>query len=220
MAMDGAQPRLWPGLDITGDGRFSVDDLGVWAVHLLFLPGDAIIAFVLTRAPALAAFLQLGADDYGSTISRAVSVVAWLGGYVLLSIALNAIRNLDRTLTSWIAARIEDIRRTYRVTRRRVTSWIGLMRSRRRDRTPAFTVSEVELERVEAAILRCFADVGEMRVLAADEVAKSLELSLRQVRNGLARLLDYRLIQPAFGTDEGQEAHHITQAGQIYLLEH
>lgn len=217
--MDTAEEMLWPALDITGDGRFSIDDVGAWALHWLFLPGDALLSLVLEYAPAFARFLELGSDDYGGTISRVLAVIFWLAAYLAIALVINAVRNLDRNLTSWFSGRYAAARRELRILRRRCTSWIGLMRSRRREQLEAIIVSGIELERLEARVLRCYANAGELRVLAAAEVAESLKLSLKQAQTVIGRLIDYHLVERAFGTDAGREGHHITRAGQIYLLE-
>lgn len=217
--MDTAEALLWPALDITGDGRFSIDDVGAWAWHLLFLPGDALLSLVIVHAPAIARFLELGNDDYGGTVSRVLAVVFWLVAYLAIALVINAIRNIDRTVTSWLSGRYTALRRELRVLRRRFTSWVGLMRSRRREQSEAIAVVEIELEALEARVLRCFANAGEMRVLAAAEVAESLKLTLRQAQAVIGRLIDFRLVERALGTDAGRDGHHITRAGQIYLLE-
>ena len=217
---DSAQPWNLPPLDITGDGQFTIRDVPEWLLHLLFLPGDIAIALLSRYLPAVANFFSLGADDYGGTLSKSVSILAWIVAFVIVGLVINAIRNLDRTLTSYVLGRYEEGKRVLRIARRKLTSWIGMLRQRYREKSPGFAVGEVELEKLEAAVLRCYADIGEARVVAAADVAARLKVSLKQVQTALRQLTDYHLLAPAFGRDEGREGHHITQAGQIYLIEH
>ena len=56
--------------------------------------------------------------------------------------------------------------------------------------------------------------------LSADDIARQLKLALQPVEDGIRHLLHEHLVERAFGTDDGRETHRITQAGQIYLLEH
>lgn len=220
MDEDRLDPLDLPGLDITGDGQFTVADLPAWGMHVLGLPGDAALALLIRHAPGLAQFLELGTDDYGGTVSIVISAVAWLAALIVLGLVVNAIRNLYHRLGSYLIGRWNELLRLARITRRRITSRIGMLRQRRAANAPSYAVGELELERLDAAVLRCFANVGEMRVLVAADVAATLKVSLRQVQTALRRLGEHRLIEPAFGTGGGREGHLITRAGQIYLIEH
>lgn len=206
-------------LDMNGDGRFTIADLWAWLEHLLFLPGDVVLSLVLTHAPALAAFFELNADHYGTPVTKFLSVAIWLAGFVLIGMVINAFRNLDRVLTSYVSGRYQELRRQLRVLRRKLTSRIGMLRQRRRARATAVTVDAVALERLETAVLRCHANVDDFAVLTADEVAAALRLPVRQVHAALRRLIELCLVERSFGTDEGREGHRITQAGQIYLID-
>lgn len=130
MDEDRANPLELPGLDITGDGAFTLGDVEAWALYLLFLPGDAAIAALVEHVPGLARFLELGANDYGGTLSICLSIVAWLILLIVIGLVWNAIRNLDRALTAYVVGRIDELRRQLRIARRRITSWIGQMRAR------------------------------------------------------------------------------------------
>lgn len=213
--------ELWRALalDASGDGHLTISDVWQWLADLVFLPGDAIIGLLLTYSPALADFLELSSADYGGPMSRIISAAAWFALLLAGLIVWRVIRSVDRFLTAYISGRYAELTRQLRILRRKVTSWIGLMRHRRQSRTPSVTVGGVELGRVEAAVLRCHADVGEFRVITADEVARALKLSMKQVQIALRQLADFRLIERSFGTDEGLEGHHITRAGQIYLID-
>jgi len=220
MDPDSAQPWDLPGLDITGDGRFSLGDVSAWAIHLFFLPGDAAIAALAAYAPPIASFLELGPDDFGGTVSISISVLAWLIALILVGLAVNLVRNFDQALTHWLVSRYRDAQRAIRILRRRFTSWLGLLRQRRQARSPSIIVGDLKLEAFDASVLRCYANAGEVNILAATDIAERLRVSLRQVQAALRRLTEFHLVERAFGTDEGREGHHITRAGQIYLLEH
>lgn len=209
----------WPGIDFNGDGQFTLRDIPELGVAWLLFPGDAAIALVMRYAPAAAEFFELGRDDFGGTVSLCLSAIFWLVSLLAISLAFNAIRNLDRRLTSWCTGRIDAARLALRVARRRVSAAIGERRRRRESREEIIAVAEVDIETFDAAVLRCYGSAGEMRVLAAEDVAHSLRCSLRKVQAALRRLRDFQLVENAFGTDQGREGHQITRAGQIYLLE-
>ena len=217
---DGAQPWESLALDVNGDGRLTIGDVWAWLEHLLFMPGDAALSLLLTYAPTLAEFFELSPDNYGSPFSKFVSIGVWLLVLILSGITYNAIRNFDRAFTAYISGRYDELTRVLRIMRRKVTSWVGLMQHRYRTKSPSVIVADVELEELEAAVLRCHASVDDFQVLTASEVSAALKLPLRQVQSALRKLSEFRLVERGFGTDEGHEGHHITQAGQIYLIEH
>jgi hypothetical protein len=181
----------WPGIDFNGDGQFTLLDVPELAIAWLLFPGDAAIDLLLRYAPAVTEFFELGRNDLGGPVSLCLSAIFWFIALVAITLVVNAIRNLDRRMTAWCTGRIEAGRTALRVVWRRLSCWIGQMRRRR----------EAKKE------------------LAAEDVATSLRCSLRNVKSALRTLLDYRLVEPAFGTDQGREGHQITRAGQIYLLE-
>jgi DNA-binding MarR family transcriptional regulator len=197
-----------------------LDELLARIGYLLYLPGDTAIDLLIRNAPALADRLGIGRDDIGGVISLSVSIGAWIVIVIFIGLIVSAIRDFDRALTAYLSSRYGEAKRLLRIQRRKLTSWIGLLRHRRRLKSPGLDVAEVELGKLEAAVLRCHAGVDELHVMAADEVARRLKLSVQQVRKALRSLLEQHLIERSFGTDEGREGHRITRAGQIYLIEH
>jgi hypothetical protein len=218
---DDQNPTLTlPELDINADGHFTISDVGEWTIYLLHLPGDLAIAFVIRFVPALATFLELGPANYGGTLSLFISILTWSVAIIAVGLVVNAIRNLDRWVTNWIVGHLREGMRVLRVLRRRLVIAVGTIRRKREASASNVIVSEVDLENFDAAVLRCYADVGDRRILCADDVARVLKASLRQVQHALRRLGDYRLIEPASRADGRDDGHTITQAGQIYLIEH
>lgn len=197
-----------------------LDDTFERLTYLLYLPGDAAIDLLTRHAPALAKALGIGPQDTGGAISLALSVGTWLVLLILVGLTINWIRDVDRALTAYIGSRFAEARRQLRILRRRLTSWIGLLRQRHLSKSSGVAVAELELNKLESAVLRCYGGAGELRVVAADDVAARLKISVSQVKTVLRQLMDYRLVERAFGTDEGRDGHHITRAGQIYLIEH
>jgi DNA-binding transcriptional ArsR family regulator len=192
---------------------FMLDSLLNW----LRLPGDALADWLTTDWPSVAGLIGLAEPGRHATIVLSVSALTWLTAIIVVSIAFNAVRDADRAMTAYVASRYADARRLLRILRRRITSSLGQWRQRQQE--PDFAVAAVELEQMEARVLRCYAGAGELRAVAPDEVASRLGLSERVVERVLRALQEHHLVERAFGRDEGKEAHRITRAGQIYLLE-
>ena len=181
-------------------------------------PGETVTGGLARYLPAAADFLRAGPGGANeATLSITISALSWITLLLLVAYLIEVLRNVDRKMTSYVSGRYAESGRLFRVLGRRIRSAIGQWRERRRE--PDIAVSEIELERLEATVLRCYGAAGELRVLAVDEVAERLRVSLRQVELVIRRLMEHHLLERAFATDEGRDTHRITQAGQIYLIE-
>jgi hypothetical protein len=209
----------WQWLDFNGDRRISVEDASGWFWHLLFLPGDVAIDLLLA-VPPIASLLDLGPASYGGVGSKTISVMFWLAVLIVCGLIINAVRDFDRALTVYVTRQWAELGRNLRILRRRLVSTINMRRKQREERSTGIDVAEMQLAKAEAAVLRCYADLGDARTLSAPDVSAVTKCSLRETQSVLLRLVSYRLLQPAFGTDDGHPAYQITQTGQIYLIEH
>ena len=208
----------WLWLDFNGDRRVSVEDASGWFIHLLFLPGDLAIDWLLA-VPTLASFLDLGPASHGGVASKTVSILFWIAVLVICGTAWSKLRDIDRALTAWITRQGQAGLRLFRVQRRLLASWIGYQLQRRRQRNEQVVVAQLDLPQLESKVLSCYASLEEERTLAATDVGSILRVSTRKVQNALLTLVKYRLLQLVDGVDETVPAYQITQAGQVYLLE-
>lgn len=204
-------------LDVSGDGHITFSDVWTWIWQVAVMPGDVVISLLVSYAPPIAEFFELSTDDYGGSMSNFISIASWLLIFVASSIAFNGVRNLDHALTARIVAGYSGFLRIFRVARRRLVSTVAQFRMRRR-KTPGLVVSDVELGPVETTVLKCYASVDELIVLTPRDVAEKLNLKKYQVEQTIRRLCDLHLVEHSLGTDQGQEGHHISQAGQMYLI--
>lgn len=203
-------------LDMNLDGRITIGDAGAWLAHVFFLPGDYLLAALHTHLPALAEFLELDAAAADGPLPAVLSAATWFVAFIITIRALSAVRQFDRALTASIVALWAEAVRRARVMRIRAISWIGMHRRRARKPSVAI-VDSIELDELEAAVLRCHAVAEPFEILTARAVAKSIARPARRVQKALDRLKQLCLVESSFGTDEGESAYRITQAGQIYL---
>jgi len=216
--MDETGATRWQWLDFNGDRRISLEDVGGWFWHLLFLPGDIAVDLAL-NLPRVSALLGIGTDSYGGVGSKTVSIMFWIAVLIVCGVVYDTLRQLDRALTSWFRREWDDLLRSLRVLRRRLTSAVNMRLRRRAQARTGIDVSEVQLAKLEAAVLSCYAHVGEARTLSAPDVSQVTKTSIRETQKALLKLVSYRLLQPGFGTDDGHPTYEITQAGQIWLIE-
>lgn len=204
------------GADINGDGRFTIGDLGSWSLEILLLPGDAFLYLLINHFPGVAGFFELGNEDYGGVFTIWASVVIWLAAIIVAGSLLNAIRELDRRLTSWALGRYEELKRQLRIARRRV---VALINSRlRQERGDDLVVESVSLANVETAVLRCLSGLEDGDVMTLDELATRLRQTRQNLKPVLRRLLELEFIEAGSDAFTKRNGHRIGTAGQMYLL--
>lgn len=84
-------------------------------LELFFLPGDWSIYVFAYYAPAVAEWLGLGPDDYGTSLAGFMALAVWLLTFVGVIVVVSGIRSFDRALTRGMAAAYADVRRRMRM---------------------------------------------------------------------------------------------------------
>jgi DNA-binding MarR family transcriptional regulator len=186
----------------------------------LLLPGEKATAWLIGSVPSVAELFAVDDGRGRATLVIALSVLAWLAAVLVVGYIVEKIRDFDRKLTSYCAGRYAEAQCQIRILRRRIASSFGRIREQKDRVEPVIGVDVIKLPQLEARLLRCFGSEGTLRSLTADDVARKLKLALQPVEDGIKHLLQEHLVERAFGSDDGRETHRITQAGQIYLLEH
>lgn len=186
----------------------------------LQLPGETATAWLIEHVSFVTDIFALDDGRGRATLAITLSVLAWVAVALVIGFIVEKIRDLDRKLTSYVSGRYIEARTQLRILRRRIASAFGKLREKKDRVEPVISVDVVRLPQLEARLLRCFGSEGTLRALSADDIARQLKLALQPVENGIRHLLQKHLVERAFGTDDGRETHRITQAGQIYLLEH
>lgn len=210
------ETSLWVrlGADTNGDGQFTVSDVGSWALDVLILPGDLFLYLLINHAPGVAEFFELGTEDYGGVVAIWAAVLIWLAAIIIAGSLLNAIRNIDRKLTSWALGHCAELGRRFRVTKRRIAGLIA----RRRVRDEDLVVETVSLANLETAVLRCLSGIDDGDVLTIDEIAAKLSRPKRELLPVMRRLAELEFVEPARDTFSNRSGHRIGTAGQMYLL--
>lgn len=194
--------------------------MGDRLLEWLRMPGDTAAAWLIENVPAIADIFALDDGRGRATLEITLAVLAWLAAALVVGYVVEKIRDFDRKLTSYVSGRYAEAQRQIRILRRRLASAFGRIREQKDRIEPVIGVEVVTLPQLEARLLRCFGSEGSLRALSADDIARKLKLALQPVEDGIRHLLQEHMVERAFGTDDGRETHRITQAGQIYLLEH
>ena len=183
-------------------------------------PGEIAASWLIERVPAIAELFAVDDGRGRATLAITLAVLAWLAAVLVVGFIVEKIRDFDRRLTSYVTGRYAEAKRQIRILRRRFASAFGKIRERKDRVEPVIGVDVVTLPQLEARLLRCFGSEGALRALTADDIARKLKLALQPVEDGIRHLLQEHLVERAFGTDDGRDTLRITQAGQIYLIEH
>jgi biotin operon repressor len=215
---EGASIWVRLGADVNGDGKFTVADVGPYLLDILVIPGDALIGLVITYAPELAEFFELGTEDYGGTVSIWLSILIWLAALIIAGTIVNAIRALDRRLTTWIVGVFSEMARRLRVFRRLLVTSLRLGSWRKASDVDGLEVESVALVADEKMVLRCLSAIDDGAVLTLDEIAAKLGCSKQTVIPVLKHLMDLRLVEHGAEKATRREGHRIAVAGQMYLL--
>jgi hypothetical protein len=208
--------------DMNADGEFTFTDVWLWIVHVFFMPGDAVIWSVLSYAPWLARFLELGASSYGGLFSAIVSVVIWLFGLVMAGAVYSVVLEFDRALTGRLSRYYRGWLRRARVARiwlscnmRRLLQRLSLKR-RRVD--PEIGLDELDLDDLEIEALRSHALLAPGYVLSVSDLAASLEIRRGQAQQLLTKLEKLALLQRGFGASDGETGYRLSRPGQFVLM--
>ncbi len=195
-------------------GSFALPSPAEW----FFLPGDWLIYWLASRAPAVAAALDLGPPDYGGSFSGFLSWAFWVGAPIASIAAAAAVRRFDEHLTRRIAHAVSELKRRVRMA-------IAMARYRRGRKAsrqePSFDVEELpSLKRDDLRALALHAKLAPGFALTADDVAEELDRRVHEIRAVLERLRELELLQATVGGLEGETAYTLTAAGRAALRLH
>lgn len=192
-------------------------EAGDWLLEILLLPGNAFVYLVVRYAPPMADFFDLETGEPG-TFTITASIVIWLAAIVFTGTLLTRIREIDRSVTAWLAACYQEIRRWIRVVKRRISaSHAARMRSKT-NRDDAIVLDSIQLAGLETSALRCLSRIDDGAILTTQEMAGRLARPEREIKKVLQRLVELGLVERRSDSVTRNDGHCIATAGQMYLL--
>lgn len=199
---------------VTDAGSFVLPSPAEW----FFLPGDWLIYLLASRAPGVAAVLDVGPADYGGAFSGFLAWVFWVGAPIASIAAAHAVRRFDENVTRRIAYAVAELKRRVRMA-------VAMARYRRLKKSsrqePSFDVEELpRLKNDELRALALHAKLAPGFALTADDVAEELGRRNHEIRAVLERLQKLELLQATVGGLEGETAYTLTAAGRAALRLH
>jgi len=208
--------------DMNSDGQLTLTDVWLWAEQVFFLPGDGFIWLMLSYAPGLARFLEIGSGSYGGFFSAIVSVATWLFSLVMLGALYSIVLDFDRALTRRVGSIYSECLRRVRVAR----IWIGCQfRRARRALTPRrrgpesdIALDEIALDDLEIEVLRSHALLAPGYVLSVSDLAASLDLRRGQAEKLLEKLERLTMLERGFGASDGETGYRLSRPGRFALM--
>ncbi|MDX1563651.1 MAG: hypothetical protein R3305_12025 [Gammaproteobacteria bacterium] len=210
----------WLGIDFdaNGDGQATISDVGIWLVDLALWPGNALLDALMTYAPGVATFLELSADNRDGAYVVWASILLWLAALAIAGTVINKIRELDRTLTAFIAGGYAEAARRARVLRRRVVSFVGQRIQARKAAAGTIDVADVRLGKRDVAVLRRLTKLDEDHVISHEALAAQLNCGSAEIGAVLRRLEELGFVERGYEALSGDRGHRITSSGQMYLV--
>jgi hypothetical protein len=206
-----------PGLEAAGaDAWLASDDWSVQLYQLFSLPGDSLVWAIASYMPSVAAFLEIGPDDYGSVLAGFVSACAWIVLMVTTAIVYQKIRDVDDALTRGVASFGAHVVRGTRIAR---ALFARALRERKKPRETTIEVAEdIDLGREELQVLRLHGNLKPGYALAVSEVATTIHARVRHAQDLLERLTKLQLLESTVGGLDGENAYRLTRSGRAFLI--
>ncbi len=183
-------------------------DIVLWLYHAFFMPGDRF----------LAKFPGLDVAGHGRVVSGLLSAALWLGAILLIVGAYRLIRDLDRTLTSFVARLYEELQRAWRVVARRMTIAVRSFALERRARLARTEVLELPaLSALQLRILELHSGLPPAHLLTSSDITRELQMRSADVNVVLGTLRKLSLVERTLGADDGEHGYRLTRAGEVLL---
>jgi len=208
---------IWPREGPLMNDNPALADAGDRLLEIALLPGNALVYLLVSYAPPVADFLELNTGKTG-TVTITASLVIWLAAIVFTGTLLTKVREIDRSVTAWIVACYEDLRRLVRVFKRRITSSLAFRFRRRSNDDDDLVLDNVQLANIETSVLRCLSRIDDGAILTTPEMATMLARPERELKKVLQRLVELGLIERRLDAWSNNDGHCIATAGQMYLL--
>jgi DNA-binding MarR family transcriptional regulator len=186
---------------------------------LFFLPGDLFIWAVTTHAAPLAGLAGVGPNDYGGVLSGCVSICAWVAAFLSTAIAIQAVVDFDRRLTSgtqrFFATVVLRLRIARTLARRRIVGWLA---SRRQPATDEVSANEIEISPAQLQALQLHVKLPPGCLLGVSEAASEASTRVSAMKDLLEGLHRLGLLGRSRGVADGEDAYALTRAGMALLV--
>lgn len=222
--MDESSTKPWPSLtrDMNADGQFTLSDVWLWIVHVFFAPGDAVLWILLTYAPGLATFLELGPRNYHGLFTAIASGTIWLVALVIFGVVYGLVRNVDQALTAFVMRHYHEWRRRLRVLRTWTACQLRGLKLRlphwRDEAAPELDLGELTLSELEHEVLRSAALLAPGYVYTASDIAGSLQIRRGQAKRTLDRLKSLQLLETSLSASDGESGYRLSQSGRLLVM--
>ena len=187
--------------------------------RLVFLPGDLFIWAVATYAAPLARLLGIGPNDYGGVLSGFISICAWVVALVSVAIAIQAVVDFDRRVTSATRRLLATVALRVRIARtlgrQRFREWLA---NRGRRAVQEVFAEEIHISPAQLQILQLHAKLGPGCLLAVSEAASEAGTRVSVMKGLLEGLHRLGLLGRSRGVADGEDAYALTRAGMALLV--
>ena len=201
-------------LDMNGDGRFSVGDLGPMLVHLFFLPGDGLLWLALNHAPAVVAFFNLSESAFGAVQSALLSTLVWLFAILALGTLQSMANRFAWAVRAYVSGACSELLRRTRVGKILMAYRVRRWRQNRVEPEMSDLATEVDLSATELEVLSLHSEMDNETAFGIREIAQSVGISLKQAQGAVDRLKRLQFLANRMGE---KSSYCLTRPGQMFL---
>jgi DNA-binding MarR family transcriptional regulator len=186
--------------------------------RLVFLPGDVSIWALTTHAAPLARLIGVGPNDYGGLLSAFISFCAWFIAVVSIAIAIQAVVDFDRRVTSAMRRMFATVALRVRIARtlarQRSRAWLAA----HNPAAESSLANEIEISPAQLQVLRLHAKLPPGCLLGISEAASEAGTRVAAMKSALEALHGLGLLARSRGVADGEDAYALTRAGMALLL--
>jgi len=186
---------------------------------LFFLPGDVSIWALTTYSPPLAGLFGVHPSDYGGVLSGCVSICAWVAAFLSVAIAIQAVVDFDRRLTSGTQRLFSTVVLRLRIARtlwrQRVRGWLA---NRGRPPKQEVIANEIDISPARLQVLRLHTKLPPGCLLGVSEAASEAGTRVSAMKDLLEGLHKLGLLGRTRSVADGEDAYALTRAGMALLV--
>ncbi len=191
-------------------------DIGNAIYDTFVLPGEYVLAQFAAHAPVVASSLGIGGDDNSVILPAVLSLLLW---FLLAAVVWKFLRiwqNVARIVAATIRTNSFRVSQAIRGVKTMLVCKIRQLFPRQGTNS-INTISEVEFDDLDMAVLRAAAMLGPDFATSAPELSDRMTMCPAQVQRSLDKLSKMKMLDFVFGSTDGFDNYRLTQAGAAFV---
>ncbi len=191
-------------------------DIGNAIYDTFVLPGEYVLAQFAAHAPVVASSLGIGGDDNSVILPAVLSLLLW---FLLAAVVWKFLRiwqNVARIVAATIRTNSFRVSQAIHGVKTMLVCKIRQLFPRQGTNSTN-TISEVEFDDLDMAVLRAAATLGPDFATSAPELADRMTMRPAQVQRSLDKLSKMKMLDFVIGSTDGFDNYRLTQSGAAFV---